>query len=92
MTPRELIFELYGGEPFVMPDDPQAFLESLIGERDTAIALMRVALDQREKTEALNAELLAALKEAAPQLRAGRSNKTAEMCEAVIAKATRTAP
>jgi hypothetical protein len=32
-------------------------------ERDTAIALMKVALDQREKTEALNAELLAALKE-----------------------------
>jgi hypothetical protein len=41
-----------------------AWLNKANAERDTAIALMRVALDQREKTEALNAELLAALKEA----------------------------
>jgi hypothetical protein len=31
MTPRrELIFELYGGEPFVMPENPTAFLKSLM--------------------------------------------------------------
>jgi hypothetical protein len=30
MTYRDLISELYGGEPFVMPADPRAFLKSLM--------------------------------------------------------------
>jgi hypothetical protein len=29
MTSRQLIFELYGDEPFVMPENPATFLKSL---------------------------------------------------------------